>query len=199
MAASDAAAAPTAGASDDRFEGVPLMDIGAEAPGRVDDGSVGSASSSRKRRAPATASPEPAAPGASAPAERPKKRPKRAWTPAEDDKLRAAREKSISLNQGEVVWKDVAAEVDTRNAKQCRERYANHHDPTIKKGKFSDGEDAHLLALSESDLPRGPRGIDWERVAASLPTVDGRRKGPDVKNRYHTLKKRKPPATPMSL
>ena len=60
-------------------------------------------------------------------------------------------------------------------------------------------EDAHLLALSESDLPRCPRGISWERVAASLPTVDGRRKGADVKTRYHTLKARKPPATPMSL
>ena len=41
MAASDAAAAPTAGAGDDdRIDGVPLVDAGAEARGRVDDGRV---------------------------------------------------------------------------------------------------------------------------------------------------------------
>ena len=119
--------------------------------------------------------------------------PKRAWTPAEDDKLRAAREKSISLNQGEVVWKDVAAEVGTRDKTRCCERWANHLDPTIKKGKFSGDEDKHLLALSESDLPRGPRGISWERVATGLPTVGGRRKGMDVKNRYNTLMESKAP------
>jgi hypothetical protein len=38
VAASDAAAAPTAGAGgDDRIDGVPLVDAGAEARGRVDD------------------------------------------------------------------------------------------------------------------------------------------------------------------
>ena len=63
----------------------------------------------------------------------------------------------------------------------------------------SSDEDAHLLALSESDLPRGPGGINWEQVATGLPTVDGRRKGMDVKNRYNVLKARKRPATPMSL
>ena len=85
----------------------------------------------------------------------------------------------------------VAAEVGTRNSKQCQERYANHLDPTIKKGKFSGDEDAHLLALSKSDLPQGSQGTDWERVAKGLPTVGGRRKGMDVKNRYNGLKRRK--------
>ena len=97
------------------------------------------------------------------------------------------------------MWAKVAEEVGTRDAKQCRERYANHLDPTIKKGPFTAKEEAHLLALSESDLPKNSRGTDWERVATGLPTVDGRRKGPDVKNKYNALKKRKPPATPMSL
>ena len=60
-----------------------------------------------------------------------------------------------------------------------------------EKGNWSPKEDTHLLALSESDLPKNSRGTDWERVAASLPTVDGRRKGPDVKNRYNGLKRRK--------
>ena len=64
---------------------------------------------------------------------------------------------------------------------------------------FTAEEDAHLLALSESDLPRGARRISWERVATGLPTVGGRRKGMDVKNRYNTLKKRKRPAARMVL
>ena len=144
----------------------------------------------KRRRAPATASPEPAGPDASAPAERPAKRTKRDWTPAEDEKLRAAREKSISV-RGEVDWKDVAAEVGTRNNQQCRERWHYQLDPGINKSKFTAEEDAHLLALSKSDLPQGPKGTDWERVAKGLPTVDGRRKGKAVKSRYDTLMRRK--------
>ena len=152
----------------------------------------------KRRRTPATApapspsaaSPEPAAPDASAPAERPKKRPKRAWTPAEDDKLRAAREKSISLNQGEVVWKDVAAEVDTRNAKDCRERWLYQLNPEINKSEFTAEEDAYLLAL--------PQTGKWWSVARALPGPGGRT-DMAVKNRYNVLKARKPPATPMSL
>ena len=144
----------------------------------------------KRRRAPATASPEPAGPDASAPAERPAKRTKRDWTPAEDEKLRAAREKSILL-RGEVDWKDVAAEVGTRNNQQCRERWHYQLDPGINKSKFTAEEDAHLLALSKSDLPQGPKGTDWERVAKGLPTVDGRRKGSAVKSRYNTLMRRK--------
>ena len=97
------------------------------------------------------------------------------------------------------MWENVADAVSTRNKKACQQRWANHLDPTIKKGKFSDGEDAYLLELLESDLPRGPGGIRWEQVATGLPTVDGRRRGMDVKNRYNVLKARKPPATPMSL
>jgi hypothetical protein len=140
----------------------------------------------KRRRARATASPEPAASDASAPAERPAKKQKRDWTPAEDDRLLAAREDGLTA------WKAIAERVGgSRDGKQCRERYANHLDPTIKKGNWSPKEDTHLLALSESDLPKNSRGTDWERVAASLPTVDGRRKGPDVKNRYNGLKRRK--------
>ena len=138
----------------------------------------------RKRKAPpSVASPEPTAPDASASAQGSGNTGR--WATEEDERLLAA------LRDGLTAWSAIAARVGTRDAKKCRERYANHLDPTIKKGKWSDDENKHLVALSESDLPRGPRGIDWERVAASLPTVDGRRKGPDVKTKYHALKKRK--------
>ena len=144
------------------------------------------------------ASPEPAAPDASAAAERPakKKRTFRLWTREEDDKLIEAHTRLLGSNK---LWAKVAEAVGTRNATRCRERWEYHLNPEINKSDFTAEEDAHLLALSESDLPRGARGISWERVATGLPTVGGRRKGMDVKTRYHTLKKRKPPATPMSL
>ena len=144
---------------------------------------------------PSVASPEPAASDASAPAARPAKKPRRDWTTEEDDRLLAARKDGLTA------WKAIAERVGgSRRDTDCQNRWANHLDPTIKKGPFTAKEEAHLLALSESDLPRGPRGIDWERVATGLPTVDGRRrKGADVKNRYNVLKARKPPATPMSL
>ena len=117
------------------------------------------------RRARATASPEPAASDASAPAERPKKRPKRAWTTAEDDKLRAAREKSISLNQGEVVWKDVAAEVGARDWKQCRERWTYQLNPEINKSDFTAEEDAYLLALPQTGNGGASLGRSRARAA----------------------------------
>ena len=87
----------------------------------------------------------------------------------------------------------------SREAKDCRNRWADHLDPAFKKGNWSAKEDTHLLALSKSDLPQGPQGTDWNRVAKGLPTVDGRRKGSDVKNRYNALKKRKRPAARMVL
>ena len=91
-----------------------------------------------------------------------------------------------------------AAEVDTRNAKDCRERWIYQLNPEINKSKFTAEEDAHLVALSESDLPRGPRGTDWWSVARALPGPGGRT-DMAVKNRYNALKKRKRPAARMVL
>ena len=115
-----------------------------------------------------------AASDASAPAERPAK--KRDWTPAEDDKLRAA------LGDGLTGWKAIAARVGTRNDAQCRERWEYQLNPEINKSEFTSEEDAYLLAL--------PQPGDWKNVVKKLPGPGGRT-DMAVKTRYHTLMKRK--------
>ena len=97
---------------------------------------------------------------------------KRAWTPAEDEKLRTA------VAVGPVKWASVAQAVGTRNAKQCRERWHYNLNPEIKKGRWTAEEDALIAAL--------PHG-DWARVSKALPG----RTDMAIKNRYHTLSKRK--------
>mmetsp|Transcript_15642 Transcript_15642/g.46925 ORF Transcript_15642/g.46925 Transcript_15642/m.46925 type:complete len:431 (-) Transcript_15642:79-1371(-) len=97
---------------------------------------------------------------------------KRAWTPAEDDQLRSV------VMAGPVKWSAVAELIGTRNAKQCRERWHYQLNPDIKKGRWTAEEDALIAAL--------PHG-EWARVARALPG----RTDMAIKNRYHTLTKRK--------
>jgi len=101
---------------------------------------------------------------------------KRAWTPAEDDQLRSV------VMAGPVKWSAVAELIGTRNAKQCRERWHYQLNPDIKKGRWTAEEDALIAALTHGE---------WARVARALPG----RTDMAIKNRYHTLTKRKCSAT----
>ena len=142
----------------------------------------------QKRKAPlSVASPEPAAPDASAPAEQPPKRSKRAWTPAEDKKLLEARTRHLGSKK---LWAKVAEEVGTRNGTRCRQRWKYQLDPEINKDPWTEEEDAYLLAL--------PQPGGWKKVAKALPGRGGRT-DMGVLNRYNALKKRKRPVAPMSL
>lgn len=79
-------------------------------------------------------------------------------------------------NQGFEEWADIAREVRGRSAKQCRDRWANHLDPTIIKCEWSLEEDAELLR-SHAQL-----GNAWTEVAKRIP---GRSENA-VKNRWNS-------------
>ena len=61
------------------------------------------------------------------------------WCPEEDAQLVAV------VRAGGRTWKQVAQLLGGRTSKQCRERWCNHLDPSIKKGGWTDEEDQLLL------------------------------------------------------
>jgi len=85
------------------------------------------------------------------------------WTPDEDTNLVAA---VMGLEQkGEGVvkdWADVADQIKGRTTKQCRERWFNHLDPSIKRGNFSEAEDTLILEQQTSI------GNRWSVIASLL-------------------------------
>ena len=64
-----------------------------------------------------------------------------------------------------------------RNSKQCRERWHNHLDPSVKKGDWTPKEDAIIVAK------QGEFGNQWAAITRFLPG----RTDMSVKNRWHTF------------
>jgi len=44
-------------------------------------------------------------------------------------------------------WGEVASIIEGRTAKQCRERWKNHLDPSINKGPWTEDEDKQLMTF----------------------------------------------------
>ena len=92
------------------------------------------------------------------------------WTPAEDRIIVEC------IREGLVEWSEVASRVPGRMAKQCRERWFNHLDPSLKKGGWTAEEDA-ILAAAQARW-----GNAWARIIRLLP---GRSENA-VKNRWNS-------------
>ena len=100
---------------------------------------------------------------------------KGSWTPEEDNILRDKRQ------QYGRKWSKIASYLPGRQGKQCRERYVNHLDPNLKKGEWTDEEEALLIAYHEQ------HGNRWANIAKHLPG----RSDNDIKNHWYSTIQRK--------
>ncbi|KAL3785912.1 hypothetical protein HJC23_008107 [Cyclotella cryptica] len=100
---------------------------------------------------------------------------KGSWTPSEDAILR---DKRAEFGRK---WSKIAEFLPGRSGKQCRERYVNHLNPSLKRGEWTDDEEAVLIAMREHS------GNKWTHISKQLPG----RSDNDVKNHYYSTIKRK--------
>mmetsp|Transcript_18037 Transcript_18037/g.56493 ORF Transcript_18037/g.56493 Transcript_18037/m.56493 type:complete len:265 (-) Transcript_18037:200-994(-) len=102
------------------------------------------------------------------------------WSQDEDARLLQA----VTVH-GPRLWDKIAAHVATRDARQCRDRWAHHLRPGVVKKPWTREEDAKL------DLFISSLGHRWSDISANMPG----RSCNDVKNRFHGRARRKQPST----
>jgi hypothetical protein len=90
---------------------------------------------------------------------------------------------TFAATHGPQNWSILAAELSTRTAKQCRERWRNHLNPKFSRAPWTAEED-RILAARHREL-----GNRWAKIAAFLPS----RSEALVKNRWHNSVKNRLP------
>lgn len=89
------------------------------------------------------------------------------WSSEEDALLRELvkeQQQTIGESNGKrIVWNKVAAGFKGRSCKQCRERWINHLDPSVKKTEWTHEEDIMLLQFYET-MPN-----KWAKIARQIP------------------------------
>ena len=88
---------------------------------------------------------------------------KGSWSNEEDSILRAKR----ALYGRK--WSKIAEFLPGRSGKQCRERFVNHLDPQLKKGEWTDDEEALLIGMHKN------HGNKWTIISNYLPGRSGER------------------------
>ena len=78
-------------------------------------------------------------------------------------------------------WAKIAAHLPGRVGKQCRERFVNHLDDSLKKTEWSDDEEAILISMHQH------HGNRWANISKQLPG----RSDNDVKNHWYSTIQRK--------
>eukprot|EP01031_Cornospumella_fuschlensis_P027686 gene27686-33435_t len=103
------------------------------------------------------------------------------WTTEEDEIIRT------EVLMGNCKWSDISKKLEThRTGKQCRERWANHLNPDLKKSPWTAEEDEALIAAQRV------MGNSWTKIAKSLV---GRSEN-EVKNRWYSALTKRPKASP---
>lgn len=74
------------------------------------------------------------------------------WTREEDQKIIDCITNNITR------WSEIAERVEGRVGKQCRERWFNHLDPTLKKSSWTPAEDEILV---QGQARFGNRSVSW--------------------------------------
>lgn len=101
---------------------------------------------------------------------------KGSWTEDEDKQLVEYVEK-----YGAKRWSFIASHLKGRVGKQCRERYLNHLDPSIKKTEWTEDEDQIIMSMHDK------LGNQWAKIARSL----SGRTANAVKNHWNSTLRRR--------